>query len=202
MLDNDSDVDLDPLQAALVGDVSNGTLNLNTDGSFSYTSAPDYAGTDSFTYTAGDSVNQSGNVTVTIGVGVDLTATITAPALFNSSSISVDVQFSETILGFDGADLVLTNATLSDFIGSGSSYSFVLTPLVQGSVQVSIPEDAGHSQVGIGNLDSLGQSQRSALRHRRLRGARAFDEPGDACRRSATLTATNKTGPSRLALPA
>ena len=54
ILANDTDPDLDPLQALLVTDVTDGTLALNADGSFTYTPDPNFAGTDSFTYQAGD----------------------------------------------------------------------------------------------------------------------------------------------------
>ncbi len=42
VLANDSDPDQDPLTAVLVGDVGNGTLTLNSDGSFSYTPAANF----------------------------------------------------------------------------------------------------------------------------------------------------------------
>ena len=68
VLDNDIDGDFDPLTAALVDDVSNGVLNLNADGSFDYT--PDFAfvGTDTFTYFANDTTENSNLGTVTIDV--------------------------------------------------------------------------------------------------------------------------------------
>src|SRR3989441_5455925 len=54
VLANDSDVDGDTLNAVLVSSPTHGTLTLNGDGSFSYTPATDYNGTDSFTYKAND----------------------------------------------------------------------------------------------------------------------------------------------------
>ena len=68
ILGNDSDVDNDPLTAVLVSDVSNGTLVLNADGSFVYTPAADYVGSDSFTYTASDGESGADTATVTIAV--------------------------------------------------------------------------------------------------------------------------------------
>ena len=69
VLGNDTD---DGLLAALVvsnlvSNVSNGTLNLNTDGSFDYTSNPGFTGDDTFTYEADDGEFQS-TATVTITV--------------------------------------------------------------------------------------------------------------------------------------
>ncbi|HEX7037010.1 MAG TPA: cadherin-like domain-containing protein, partial [Pseudomonadales bacterium] len=68
VLDNDTDVDGDELTAVLVSDVSNGTLTLNTDGSFTYTPDGNFEGTDSFTYEAQDGDGPSNTATVTITV--------------------------------------------------------------------------------------------------------------------------------------
>ena len=49
-LSSDTDAGGFSLTAVLVSGPSHGTLTLNADGSFSYTPATDYTGTDSFTY--------------------------------------------------------------------------------------------------------------------------------------------------------
>ncbi len=54
VLTNDTDVDGNTLTATIVSGPSHGTLILNTDGTFTYTPAANYNGTDSFTYTAND----------------------------------------------------------------------------------------------------------------------------------------------------
>ncbi|MCR9276681.1 MAG: Ig-like domain-containing protein [Pseudomonadaceae bacterium] len=68
VLSNDSDVDGDSLSAVLVLSTSNGTLNLNSDGSFDYTPDPLFEGPDSFTYRADDGGLTSASVTVSINV--------------------------------------------------------------------------------------------------------------------------------------
>ena len=68
VLDNDADVDPDALSAVLVSDPAHGTLNLEADGSFSYTPAENYSGEDSFTYEAGDGSAVSDVATVSIAV--------------------------------------------------------------------------------------------------------------------------------------
>ncbi|MEZ5465268.1 MAG: Ig-like domain-containing protein [Lysobacteraceae bacterium] len=68
VLANDSDADSDPLTAVLDTDVSNGTLTLNADGSFSYTPNADFNGGDSFSYHANDGIADSNIATVTITV--------------------------------------------------------------------------------------------------------------------------------------
>jgi len=72
VLNNDVDVDSDPLTATLVSGPSNGTLpgGLNQDGSFTYQPDAGFTGVeDSFTYRARDPLTQSTNVaTVTIRI--------------------------------------------------------------------------------------------------------------------------------------
>ncbi len=68
VLANDSDPDGDPIQALLVATTTNGSLDLNPDGSFSYTPDAGYAGGDSFTYRASDGLVESNIATVTIEV--------------------------------------------------------------------------------------------------------------------------------------
>ncbi|MDW8069689.1 MAG: Ig-like domain-containing protein [Anaerolineae bacterium] len=68
VLGNDSDLDGDSLTAALLTGPANGTLNLNPDGSFTYTPNPNFSGADSFTYKAYDGRSESNVATVTITV--------------------------------------------------------------------------------------------------------------------------------------
>jgi VCBS repeat-containing protein len=85
VLGNDTDPDGDTLSAVVVGEPSNGTLTLDTDGSFTYAPAANFDGTDSFTYRTGDGVLESNTATVTI--------TVTAPgalATDNDTDTEVD----------------------------------------------------------------------------------------------------------------
>ena len=68
VLSNDTDVNGDALSAVLVGGTASGTLNLNSDGTFTYTPNSGFLGSDSFTYKASDGVNDSADITVTIFV--------------------------------------------------------------------------------------------------------------------------------------
>jgi hypothetical protein len=68
VLSNDSDADEDPLTVELVTGPANGALQLNTDGSFSYTPLPYFYGVDSFTYRANDGAISSEIATVEITV--------------------------------------------------------------------------------------------------------------------------------------
>jgi VCBS repeat-containing protein len=66
VLANDSDVNGDGLTAVLIGNPAHGSVDLNSDGSFTYTPDADYNGWDSFTYRASDGLVLSNLATVTI----------------------------------------------------------------------------------------------------------------------------------------
>ena len=69
VLANDTDVDTgDTRTASLVSGPANGTLTLNSDGSFTYTPNPNFNGSDAFTYKANDGVADSNVATVSITV--------------------------------------------------------------------------------------------------------------------------------------
>ena len=77
VLGNDVDPNDDALSAILESAPTHGTVNLQADGSFFYTPAYDFEGTDSFTYRASDGKEESADVVVGIVVGtpdVDLEA--------------------------------------------------------------------------------------------------------------------------------
>jgi len=88
VLDNDFDVDGDPLTAILVGDVSHGTLTLNSDGSFNYLPAGGYVGVDSFSYKANDGQVDSNVVSVIIKIDPNALPGVTEGMLFNVDGAS------------------------------------------------------------------------------------------------------------------
>jgi VCBS repeat-containing protein len=68
VLDNDIDVDSANITVASSTDPGNGTLSINSDGSFTYTPDPGFTGVDTFTYQATDGTATSEDATVTITV--------------------------------------------------------------------------------------------------------------------------------------
>ncbi len=68
VLANDVDADGDPLDAVLVKGPSNGSLSLNSDGSFTYTPNTDFFGVDHFTYKLSDGTFSVGPIRVKINV--------------------------------------------------------------------------------------------------------------------------------------
>ena len=98
---NDFDIDGDVLSVIAVSSTANGTLSLNTDGSFVYTPNTNFNGVDSFTYRASDGSLQSEIRTVTLTVNA-----------VNDAPVSNDESFvmpQLTILKLTAADGVLIN---------------------------------------------------------------------------------------------
>jgi len=72
ILVNDTDIEGDLLSAILMSGPSNGTLDLLSNGTFSYTPNAGFTGTDTFTYRASDGAAQSNTATVTITVNAPM----------------------------------------------------------------------------------------------------------------------------------
>jgi VCBS repeat-containing protein len=125
VLANDTDADNDTIDEAVLGTgAAHGQLTLHTDGTFTYMPAPNYHGTDSFTYFARDSANDENSdlpatVTITINAVTDLTA------IDDSFSTDEDMLLS---------DSVATN----DLTTSGGTLTFALeTPASHGTATVN-----------------------------------------------------------------
>ena len=85
VLANDWDGDGDPLTASLVSGPSHGLLVLNTNGFFTYSPEPDFAGTDSFTYQAHADGGVSNLATVTITVTAVNDAPVAVPDSYSTN---------------------------------------------------------------------------------------------------------------------
>ena len=118
VLSNDSDPDAgDSLSAVKITDPQSGSVTLNANGSFTYTPAAGFAGTDSFTYKASDGTAQSNAATVSITVQ----ATPAKPGLadttvadFQAGTLGTDLYVGEN---GDG-ELLLAPTVGSEFDGS------------------------------------------------------------------------------------
>ena len=138
VLANDTDVDADDvgnLTAVLNTDVSNGTLNLSADGSFTYLPDPDYNGPDSFTYFANDGTVNSTSTTVTINVA----SANDAPVITEGATIGVTMSEDGSPTAFS----LTLNATDADLDTLTWSIS---TPATRGIASVS----------GTGNSKAIG----------------------------------------------
>ncbi len=102
VLSNDTDADGNPLTATKLTDPANGTVTLNSNGSFTYTPAGGFTGTDSFTYQVNDGTTSTGPVTVTIQVTA---AGNTAPVSANDAYSTTE----DSVLTVAGGGGVLAN---------------------------------------------------------------------------------------------
>ncbi len=84
VLTNDTDQDGDPLTASLVQDVQHGTLQFNSNGTFTYTPDENSVGQDFFTYAISD--GQGGTDSATVTITVD---SINDPPVANNDSYTV-----------------------------------------------------------------------------------------------------------------
>ena len=113
VLVNDTDAENQPLTAQLVTGPGNGLLNLNTNGSFTYTPNPGFSGDDSFSYRASDAAATSAPATVTIHVNDDPVARADSYTVFESSVLTVDAP------GVLVNDTDAENETLTAQLASG-----------------------------------------------------------------------------------
>lgn len=141
--------------------VTNATIeNFSGDGSsYSFDLLPIADGTFSATIGAEAFSDSAGNDNVE-GDSISLTSDRTNPTASLSSTsgdptndepISVTVTFSESVSGFDAEDLIVTNGSVSNFTGDGSSYSFDLTATGDGLISVGIESDSATDAAGNGN---------------------------------------------------
>src|SRR5688572_16940082 len=116
VLANDTDGDGDALTAALGRNVSNGTLQLNSNGTFTYTPATNFSGTTNFTYSAHDASTQSAAATVTITV----TAVNDPPFISNSAPTTategVTYRYTLAASDPDGTTPTITAPTLPGWL--------------------------------------------------------------------------------------
>ncbi|MFT5455988.1 MAG: VCBS repeat-containing protein, partial [Myxococcota bacterium] len=108
VLGNDTDIDFDSLTARKLTDPSHGTVELNTDGSFTFTPGPNETSDVSFTYVASDGVEDSEPITVTVELDS-----------INDRPIGVvdEYELSEDDVGYVSAFSVLVNDELAEIDG-------------------------------------------------------------------------------------
>jgi Bacterial Ig-like domain/Secretion system C-terminal sorting domain len=88
-------------------------------------------------------------------VSPSLVIASTVPDPTNVATIPVTFTFSENVTGFSTGDIVLGNATLSDFFGNGAIYSAIVTPLAPGSVTVGVGAGAATDAASNGSLSAV-----------------------------------------------
>jgi methionine-rich copper-binding protein CopC len=83
--------------------------------------------------------------------GVSLTSTVPA---YTNAAFSVTFTFTESVTGFTSGEITVTNASVSGFSGSGTTYSATITPTTNGAV-TTVKLLAGVAQDAAGNGNTL-----------------------------------------------
>jgi endonuclease/exonuclease/phosphatase family metal-dependent hydrolase len=129
VLANDSDDDCDPLTASGAAGPGHGVVDLDPDGSFTYTPTSGYLGADSFTYRAHDGLGgKSEPTTVTLNVSTVDAVDDTATAVEGAAPLAIDVLGNDS--DTSGGALTITAVTQPAYgsvvitgTGSGLSYT-------------------------------------------------------------------------------
>jgi hypothetical protein len=161
VLGNDSDADGDPITAELNETVSNGSLTLNSNGSFDYTPNTGFTGGDSFTYVANDGTVASNMATVSItvnavGGGTDAGVTAIDTGLLTGKGKN---KIFESSPDFVQGDTVTIRATVLD-AGGQPVPNATVTLLIDGpesATVISGPSDASGIAEANWNTSSKGR---------------------------------------------
>jgi VCBS repeat-containing protein len=146
VLANDTDPDSTALTAVLVRNVTNGTLALQPNGSFTYAPAGNFSGTTTFTYQARDGAASSATTTVTITV----TAVNDPPFISNAPATTategVTYRYTMAASDPDGNALQITASTLPGWL------RFTPPATIQGTPAQA---DAGSHEVAMEVSDGI-----------------------------------------------
>ena len=126
---NDSDPDNDPLSFTLVNGTDNGTLMLNSNGTYSYTPNTGFTGTDTFSYEVSDGQGGTDQAIVTI------TVTACAPPITGIEPIP-------DVCALESVQIVARNA------GPGATYLWDFGPDATPSTSTSIFENVIYATTG------------------------------------------------------
>ncbi len=68
-----------------------------------------------------------------------VTAILTSASEQVSGAFEISVTFSEEVTGLEISDFSISNVSIDSFVGSGSSYTLSITPIVEGIVTLQLP---------------------------------------------------------------
>ncbi|WP_372806879.1 Ig-like domain-containing protein [Pontiella sp.] len=155
VLENDIDLNRDPLSASLVSGTAHGSLALASDGSFSYVPNPNYIGYDSFVYTSSDGA-LSEDATVSIAVYALGGAPAFTTNAISASTAYADVEYTASIAAyaFGPDDMVFSRVSGPGWLAVSASGALSGSP---GSA------DAGLNEFVVEVSDGEGRTDRAAL---------------------------------------
>jgi hypothetical protein len=125
------------------------------------------SGTDGTKTVCAEFKDAAGNVSPTETEAITLDTTAPTVTLVASATDPIGgpllftATFSESVTGFTSFDVSVGNGTASGFSGSGTSYSFTITPLSDGTVTIDVAGGEASDAAGNGNT-AAAQVSRSA----------------------------------------
>jgi VCBS repeat-containing protein len=154
LLVNDTDADGDTLQVIGFDYAGPGTLSVSSDGHFSYTPAAGFVGTDSFTYTVSDGVQQD---TATVAIHVVNSA---PTASDDAQTVAEDGSLNGSVTGLiddvdgDGVTFALVGGGLAGLtFNADGSYSYAPPADFNGTVSFQFKANDGTADSNTGTVE-------------------------------------------------
>jgi len=94
-------------------------------------------------------------ITLTVDNAPTVAITTNASPVTNTSPIPITITFNESVTGFNTSDLTVTNATVSNFSGSGAIYTADIAPISEGTFTIDIANNVAQDMAGNGNTAAL-----------------------------------------------
>jgi hypothetical protein len=120
------------------------SLNVFINGVFVGTIQPGSNGYTAFTSATFNVTAPALTATISSTAGASGSTTATSPIPFT-------VAFSQSATGFTASDVVVAGGTVSGFTGSGTTYTFNVTPSASGTVTVNVPANSAFDGNNTGN---------------------------------------------------
>ncbi|WOJ95024.1 retention module-containing protein [Congregibacter variabilis] len=158
LLGNDSDPDGDDLSITSVGSPTNGTVDLNSDGTVTFTPTADYSGPASFEYTISDGEGGESTATVNLTVNaVNDPPVVIAPLGNQANDDADDVASVDTSVAFNDVDSTLTYSATG--LPAGLTIDSA-TGIISGTIDNSASQDgtAGVYNVMVTATDGVNPS--------------------------------------------
>ncbi|WP_461076647.1 Ig-like domain-containing protein [Spirosoma flavus] len=134
-----------------------GTVTL-TGGVVRFTPTTNFSGITTFTYTISDGNGGTATATVTVTVTDNIAPTVviassagTSGGSTSTSPIPFTLTFSESVTGLVSGEVTVSNGTLNDFAGGGTTYTFNVTPAANGLVSINVAANVAQDASGNGN---------------------------------------------------
>jgi hypothetical protein len=124
------------------------------DWSFTFTAGALASGANSVTATATDAAGNVSAASSAIVIAIDADApnlVITGPTDVVTEAFTATFTFSEGVSDFIADDITVTNGQKGTFVGSGTTYTLVITPILGTTVSVSVAAGLATDPAGNGN---------------------------------------------------